>query len=215
MADNIKWNVLLSSNNKAIGEVANVKGGIFDIYIYPEYYSNVTIGNIIVINAEKFKLLGIVLKLAHETRLGSFTPLRKSRNEINQIYPDLERYHSFVSTIVYTSHLDLTSEKSEIIHRRAGMPKLHDLAFTVQENDLLDTFFKPNGLWNFSFLKYYIKEGASIIEVNDLLYCHKGYIKSKINQDKKSFYKAFIKALIEAEVEDIATYMEVLEEVLR
>jgi hypothetical protein len=215
MANSIAWHALLSSNDKAIGEVANVKGGIFDIYIYPEFYPNINVGNIIVINAEKFKLLGIVLKLAHETRLGSFTPLRKSRNEINQTYPDLERYHSFVSTIVYTSHLNLTSEKPEIFHRRAGMPKLHDLAFIVKENDLLDTFFKPNGLWDFSFLKYYIKEGASIIEVNDLLYYHKDYIKSKINQDKKSFYKAFIKALIEAEIEDIATYMEILEEVLK
>lgn len=215
MANNIKWHALLSSNDNAIGEVANVKGGILDIYIYPEYYPNVNIGNIIVINAEKFKLLGIVLKLLHETRLGSFTPLRKPRNEINQTYPDLERYHSYVSTIVYTSHLDLSSGKSEIFHRRAGMPRLHDLAFIVQEEDLLDTFFKPNGLWDFSFLKYYIKEGASIIEVSDLLYCHKDYIRSKINQNKKNFYKAFIKALIDAEIEDIATYMEVLEEVLK
>ncbi|GEM_PF-3605251 len=215
MANSIAWHALLSSNDKAIGEVANVKGGVFDIYIYPEFYPNINVGNIIVINSEKFKLLGIVLKLMHETRLGSFIPLRKSRNEINQTYPDLERYHSFVSTIVYTSHLNLTSEKPEIFHRRAGMPKLHDLAFIVKENDLLDTFFKPNGLWDFSFLKYYIKEGASIIEVNDLLYYHKDYIKSKINQDKKNFYKAFIKALIEAEVEDIATYMEILEDVLK
>ncbi len=213
MANSISWNAFLSFNEKAIGEVANVKGGVFDIYIYPEYYPNIAIGDIIVINVEKNKLFGIVLELAHETRLGSFVPLRKSRNEINQAYPDLEKYHSFVSTIVYTSHLDLSLERPKIIHKRAGMPRLHDLAFIIQESGFLEAFFKPNG-WDFGFLKYYVKEGASLIEISEMFYHHKNYIKSKGNEDKENLYKAFMYALIEAGISDIAPYMELLEEVL-
>ena len=204
------WSRLFSQKENAIGEVAAVEAGKIEIYIYPECYPLVHIGDILAINAEGKKPIGLVLKLAHTSRYGSFTPMKSTRYEIQQTYPDLDKYHNFVSTMVYTSHLSSNS----VVHVRASMPRLHDLVYLVSDKDLLDDFFKPGGSWNLSFLKYYILEGAGSLELREFLYNHRSYFE-RYRGEQEEIIRELTRILLKSGIKNIAEYLEELCEFLR
>ena len=203
------WDFLFSKKNTAIGEVAGIEAGKIEVFVYPEFFNKVRIGSILVINSDSIKPIGLVLKLAHTSRYGSFTPMRMTRSEITKAYPDLEKYQMFVSTMIYTSHLDM--DKS-IKHFRAGAPKLHDLVYLVKEKPLLDAFFKPRS-WNFDFLRYFFEEGAGILEFRDFLYTHKRYFQEKTSE-KEDVLRAIINSLLPSSV-DLRLVLQEISEILR
>ena len=197
------WYELFSRKDNAIGEVAGVEAGRIEIYIYPEFYPSIHVGTILAINSEKIKAMGLVIKLAHSSRYGSFTPMKSTRQEIRQAYPDLDKYHNFVSTMVYTSHL----YRDQIIHVRASMPRLHDLVYIVHNELLLDKFFKPKGSWDFSFLRYYILEGAGPLEVKEFFYKYKDYF-IKHENEKECLIKEVTRILLKSRVKNVPEYLE-------
>ncbi|MHA1609354.1 MAG: hypothetical protein ACTSUJ_05040 [Candidatus Njordarchaeales archaeon] len=206
------WDIIMSDKTRAIGEVAGIEGGKIEIFVYPEYFSRVRIGSILIINSEQYKPMGLVLKLAHSSRYGTFTPMKMTRSEITSTYPDLERYHLFVSTIAYTSHLD---ERKNVKHARAGPPKLHDLVFLVNndQHKALSSFFKPNNSWNFDFLRYFFAEGASRLEFRDFLIFYRDFFE-KMRNEKENILQALIKSIIRAGVEHIGEWLEEISDVL-
>lgn len=186
----MSWGKLFSNENYIVGEVANVNDNLIDVFVYPEKFNTVAKGSILVIDSGDVRPVGIVLKKAHEASYSSFTPLRQPRDKIDESYPDLKNYHKFVSRIVYTS----TLRNNRIKHYRSIMPLLHDRVYILREPDFLDLFFKPEGSWDFTFLEYYLLEGADHIDVREFFMNHSEYFNSKI-EEKEAILNAVIDAL--------------------
>jgi len=203
------WGELLSEKRRAIGEVASVEGGKIEIFVYPEFYPRVHIGSVLIVDSEETKPIGLALKLAHSARHGQMVPLHRTRSEISDMYPDIEKYHRFVSTMAYTSHL----RGDEIIHVRSSMPKLHDLVFLVDSKSLLVRFFKPKDIWDFSFMRYYVAEGASYLELREFFYHHREFF-SDFLSEKDEIVSRVVYALIKSGIRDIAGFLEDINEVL-
>jgi len=206
----MSWAELFSRKENAIGEVTGVDAGRIEIFVYPECYPRIRVGSIIAINSEEIKPVGLVIRMAHRPRHGQIQPLRKTRSEILKSYPDIDKYHRFVSTIAYTSHV----RGDKLFHVRASMPRLHDLAFLVEIEDLLDAFFRPYGRWNFEFLRYFLMEGGGALELRELFFTHRNYFLSK-SDDLKDIVEALAVALYKAGVRgNLARYIEDVLEIL-
>jgi len=197
------WESVFLDKTRAVGEVAGVEAGKIDVFVYPESYPLVRVGSILVVDSEGCKPIGIVMKLAHTSHHGSIVPLRKTRQEIRSAYPDIERYYRYVSTIVYTSNV----VGGSVSHVRASMPRLHDLVYLVDSKELLDSFFRPQGEWNFEFLRYYIAEGSGNLEVRELFYTHREFF-MEYQQEKKQVISAIVNSLRKSGVSNIAAYLE-------
>jgi len=118
------------------------------------------------------------------------------------MFPDLEKYYKFVVTLSYTSHVI----NDEVSHYRTSMPKLHDLAYLVNDPDLVAGFIKPSGILNLDFLMYYISDGASIIEFRDFILNYSRII-NKITS-RKEFIDGLVKVLTKIGIRDVITYIE-------
>ncbi len=197
------WAELLSDKNRAVGEVAGVEAGKIEVFVYPEFYPNIHVGSILLVDSENAKPVGLVLKLAHSTQHGQIMPLRKTRDELARIYPDIDRYYRYVCVMAYTSHLS----GNRIVHVRASMPRLHDLVFVVNSDALLDLFLRPEGSWNFDFLRYYIAEGASSLELREFFYHHRDYF-SRFGADRNSIVSKVARTLYLSGVSGIGRYVE-------
>lgn len=204
------WGLLLSNKELAIGEVAGIEAGKIEVFIYPENFDQVRVGSILIINSSATKPIGIVFKLAHTSRYGTFTPMKMTRSEIESAYPDLKHYHLFVSTMIYTSHLD---PHGEVRHSRSSAPRLHDLVYIVNSKELLDDFFRPSGEWNFDFLRYFFAEGANVLDFRDFLFCHRDYFK-KHEEEKESILESLIRSLSRINTLDIGALLEEITDVL-
>lgn len=176
------WMTYLSDRDKAIGEVAGIESEIINIHIYPEYFDKVGFGSILMINSINIKPIGIVIKIAHSSRYQTFTPIRMTRDEIKKTYPDLDLYHLFVSSIIYTSHID---PYNKIKHFRANAPRLHDLVYLIDNEELLEKFFKPENEWDFNFLGYFFNNGGNILVFRDFLFRHRDFFIKKSSEKKK------------------------------
>ncbi|MEM4677474.1 MAG: hypothetical protein QXY55_06255 [Candidatus Korarchaeota archaeon] len=204
------WTSLFAVKENAIGEVACVRAGEIDIFVYPEHYSEIRVGSIIAINSDQVKPVGLAVNIAHEPRHGSIHPLRKGREEILREYPDIDYQHRLVLTVVYSSHV----KGNTLYHVPASMPRLHDLAFLVNSNDLLDAFFRPNGEWNFDFLRYVIEAGAQPLTLRGLFFTHRDYFLSK-DPNCQSLVRALARPLYMADPKNVGRYLECILEALR
>ncbi|RLE73901.1 MAG: hypothetical protein DRZ80_05480 [Thermoprotei archaeon] len=202
------WDYLFRRKDNAVGEVAGIESSKIEIYVYPEHFDKIRIGSIFLINSDDVKPIGLVLRLAHTSRYGSFTPMRMTRSEIQRAYPDLEKYHMFVSTIIYTSHL---GRDQKIRHFRASAPRLHDLVYLVNDKELLDAFFRPE-MWDFNFLRYFFDEGAGVLEFRDFLYTYKEYFQSR-EAEKEEILEAMINSLLTSSV-DLRLILQEIGEIL-
>lgn len=203
------WSKLLAEKNRAVGEIASVEGGRLEIFIYPEFYPRIHIGSILIVDSEETKPIGITLRLAHSARHGQMVPLHRTRSEISDMYPDIEKYHRFVSTVAYTSHL----HGDKIFHVRSSMPRLHDLVFLVDSKGTLEHFFKPEGDWDFSFIRYYVAEGAGYLEIREFFYHHREFF-LKFSEEKDEIISKIVYVLMKSGIRDIAGFLEDINEVL-
>ncbi len=143
---------IVNRSDILVGEVAGVEGDILEVFVYPERYNDIFVGSLVLIDSSDLKILGIVVRKTHSSRYGTFAPLRKNREELHKAYPDLDRYHRYVSSILYTSVLvDETP-----VHVRRGSPRLHDMVYVLKKSDLIMEFLKPRGGWDFSFINHLI-----------------------------------------------------------
>lgn len=183
--------VLLENKENAVGEVAGIESDIIDIFIYPDRFNEVGFGSILIVDAGEIKPVGIIVKIAHTSRYSSFTPMKMTRDEIKRVYPDIDLYHSFVSSIVYTSHIN---QSNEINHFRSIAPRLHDLVYLIDEEEFLDLFFRPHGQWDFSFLPYFFSYGGNILIFRDFINRYRDYF-IKRTEDKESIIEAVVNAI--------------------
>lgn len=148
----MKIGEIVNREDFLVGEVAGVEGDILEVFIYPEKYNDVFVGSIVLVDSSDIKLLGIVVKKAHSSRYGTFAPLRRSREELKKAYPDIDRYHRYVSSILYTSVL----ESETITHVRKGSPRLHDRVYSLGKETYVKEFLKPSGEWDLKFLDHLV-----------------------------------------------------------
>jgi len=184
----------------AIGEVASLKGGKIDVFIYPDKFKFVRTGTLFLIKSYGVYPIGMVLKLIHETRTGSFTPLGMTRDELKRRYPDIEDYEKFVATLVYVGHFD----GSEFRQFRASSPLIHDLVFSL--DDCLMDFIKHEGKWNFYFLRYFIAEGATPFEVKEFFLNYTDFWKENLSE-KREILEAIFESLSFFRMKDIEPYL--------
>ena len=198
------------NKENAVGEVAEVNNGMIEVLIYPEFHAKIKIGSIIIFDSEYVKPIGIVINQLHRTRHGHITPLRKPRAEILKAYPDLDKYHKYAVTVVYTSHyLD-----GKVRHYRSGMPRLHDLAFLVDKEEYLDAFFKPSGDWSLEFLEYYISAGAGPLEIREFLLTHLSYL-SKNRDTIQEFLRELIYVAYKTKLSKFSLFLEEIDKILQ
>lgn len=205
------WAKLFAVKDNAIGEVARVDADRIYILVYPEHFHKVRVGSIIAIDSEGIKPVGVVIRTAQESRRGQIQPLRKPREDLLKLYPDIENYYRLVSTVAYTSHVN----EDILYHVRASMPRLHDLAFLVDSNELLDAFFRAGEKWDFSFLSYIIREGAEPTSIKELFFTHRKYFLERAPDIKNLIYEV-ARSLYRAGIRDtMSQYLECIIEVLR
>jgi len=156
---------IINRNDLIVGEVAGVEGDIIEVFVYPDKYNDLYTGSILLINSSDLKLLGLVVKKAHSSRYGTFTPLRKSREELLKAYPDIDRYHRYVSSVLYTSVI----EGEQIIHVRRGLPRLHDMVYLLNRKEYILEFLRPSNKWDFKFLNYLVGANLSIFTIQEIL----------------------------------------------
>jgi len=189
----MNWGQLVSIENYMVGEVAFVDDNLVDVFVYPEKFNVVYKGAVLLVDGRRDSPIGIVIKKAHEASYSSFTPLRQTREQLEKSYPDLNQYHRFVSTIVYTSIL-----RNNVVHHfRSIMPLLHDRVFLVSDKELLDKFFKPQGEWDFTFLDYMIREIETKlipVDVREFFLNHSEYF-SSYHDEREEIIRALSKAL--------------------
>ncbi|OYT65743.1 hypothetical protein B6U74_02655 [Candidatus Bathyarchaeota archaeon ex4484_205] len=177
------------NSKNAVGEVANVDDMLIDIFLYPEYFGKIKVGNIIIVDSEGDKPIGIVLRLSHSPKAGSITPLRESLEKLRKRYPDYQYYLNYVTTIVYTSHYS----DNEVRHCRSHSPHLHELAYLVEDKTSLKEFLMPKGVWDTSFLINYLQGGAR--PFNIIEFVENNSVSLKNLGDVKGFVKSVARTL--------------------
>jgi len=188
---------LIASKDSAIGEVASVEGEAFEVFVYPECYPRVHVGDIVIVDSGDEKAVGVVSRLSHRSRLGSFTPLHRTRSEIREAYPDIESYYLFTLTVTYTSHFN----GREIVHMRGAMPKLHDLVYLIEDDELIRMFFDAG----FDFLLYYVEGGAGPLEVRELLHRHSNVLMSV---PPAELFENIARVLLRCWSQNVSAYLE-------
>ncbi len=185
----MSWNRIYADISRAVGEVASYNGDEIELFVYPEKFDRLVVGKLVLINCSgPVKVLGIVKELIHAPRHSSFSPLHMTRAEIEKAYPDLSEYHRFSSTIVYTSVL----RGEKVSHTRIIVPRLHDLAFIVEDKDLLLRFFMPGGSLDLTFMRYYLKH-VDTTTFRDFLITNHDVISKIISNDRN--FSEFIKKI--------------------
>ena len=199
---------IIADKSRSIGEVAGVEGDIIEVFVYPEKYEFVSVGKVVVINSGSYNPMGLVLKLSHSSRYGTFTPLKYTRSELEDFYPDLKEYQKFITSIVYTSHFD----EGGVKHFRRGMPLLHDLAYIVDSREALKQFFKPSGEWDFTFLNYFVRSGATFVEISEFFKNHMEFFKKEVD-DFQVFIARVLDGLRGLSFADLDMVLKVFDEV--
>ena len=209
----MNWGQLFSNDNFIVGEVAFVNDNLIDVFVYPETFNVVYKGAILVVDGRRDNPIGVVIKKAHESSYSSFTPLRQTRDQLEQSYPDLNQYHRFVSTVVYTSIL----RGGKVYHFRSVMPLLHDRVFLVNDENLLDAFFKPEGEWDFTFIDYIVREVERRlipVDIREFFLNHSEYFK-RHRDEKSEIVRALSEALIDHPYSLVVSILKELERIWR
>jgi len=179
----VSWQVVLASKENAIGEITGVSGGVCE---FLQYKPSVQIppGTFVLIKSNSNVIVGIVAEVFHKPRLGAVEPLHRTRDEIEEDYPEIMKsYLRRVSTVVVVGYHD----GDKFVQHRKLYPHIHDLVFEATD-DFREEFFKAGGSWRFDFLPYflaYYKEGDRANAYKDLLLSNSEFLKSKKGEVKE------------------------------
>lgn len=197
---------------RVVGEVSAAASDSFEFFVYPEAYPLVRLGSLVVADSEGLKPVGVVSSLAHRVGRGTFTPLRRTREELAKAYPDIDEYLQQASTAVIVGYVSGVA----VSQRRAAMPRVHDLVY-LAGGDFVASFLKPSGRWSFDFIEYL---AASLppkpleLLFRDFVDCHAAALKS-LAAERRDALLALSRALVKSSVANASRFLVELEAVMR
>ena len=183
--------------NKAFGEVSSIDGVEVSIYVYPEKYQNISIGNVVILNSGSYYPVIIIHRNLHRARREqSFYVLRMGHEDLESIYPDAITQYIYVVSGIMVGYCNTLGEVNWSI---GPPPRLHDLSYLIDRDDL-ENLLLVGGNPNFRWLENLIRA------TNDTLVIKEFFIKNRevlrdIGDPKKVFMELFI-SLFESGLRD-------------
>ncbi len=190
-------------NTEPIGEVFSIDSDYVDIFIYPEFLQWIRVGEILAVETDWGYALCIALSTSYRAQR-SFRALKLDMEVIRKNIPDIYKFHVLLTRAVYTSRF----ENGSIIHMKGGTPLLHALAFKIPD-DAIENFLKPKGKLDLSFIRSYIKAGAT---PEDLKYFINRYYEIISKVDSVDFVRELARILSSIENIDPLRYIKVVSE---
>lgn len=193
---------------RIVGEVSSAGSDSFEFFVYPEAYPLVRLGSIVVADSEGAKPVGLVASLAHRVGRGTFTPLRRTREELAKAYPDIDEYLQQASTAMLVGYVS----GSAVVQRRAVMPRVHDLVY-LAGGDFVRSFLRPGRRWSFDFVEYLaasLSPKSLELLFRDFVDCHAESLKS-LAAERRDALSALSSALVRSSVPNASRYLSELE----
>lgn len=157
----------------ALGEVSSIDGLNINIYIYPDRFPDISIGEIVVVNSGGILPVVIITSNIHRALSErGFTPLKMDHGDLSRMYPDIDRLYTYVATGVMTGYIS----RDGLIHiGLGGNPRIHDLVYIMDRDDRYILFHRDGrldlspliyiggGLGDIVFMREFIKRNMDIL----------------------------------------------------
>lgn len=178
---------------KAVGEILSIDGKIVSIFIYPEKYRDISVGEIIIVNSETYFPIMVVSKNVHRARREQgFIPIKTGYEAMKEIYPDADRLYIYAASSVLVAYTDADG----VLRIGYGpSPRLHDLAYPLDPDDRINLFLSNSGEPNFDMLKYLFSEGVNPIIFREFIQKNRCVIESI--SSKEDVFKSLFNTLID------------------
>jgi hypothetical protein len=187
-----------SGSETAVGEVASINGSKYIIYLYPERYPEISIGDILLIDSGIYHPIIVVDENIHRARREQgFTPLHTGHDELKEIYPDADRLYIYAISGVNVAYAD---EKGSVKTGFGPSPRLHDFAYDMEEEDKERLFLDEGDTPNFTILRYLLHGARDPILLREFIARNRDVI-TKLG-DEREVFSAFFNAITEMNLGD-------------
>lgn len=184
-------------NSDALGEVSGIDGVKLSIYVYPDKYSSISVGDIIVVNSDTYFPVMIVSKNLHRVkREQSFTPMRTDYETLKRVFPDVNRLYTYVVSGVLVAYLDL---KGNVYRGIGPSPRIHDFVYKLDEIDKV-SLMRGEGKIDFSILRYFVGFVRDTLLIREFILKNRLAI-SELGSESEVF-NALFKVLLDAGLSD-------------
>ena len=187
-----------TGSETALGEVASINGNRFIIYVYPEKYPEVSIGDILLIDSGVYHPIIIVDESIHRARREQgFTPLRTGHDELKEIYPDADRLYIYAISGLNVAY---AGEKGGVKIGFGPSPRLHDFTYEMEENDKKSLFLDEEDRPDFMIIRYLLNDARDPILLREFILRNRDVI-IRLG-DEEEVFKAFFTAVTEMNLGD-------------
>ncbi len=155
-----------SNIENAIGEVLSIDGNRITIYVYPERFQDISMGDMLIVKSDYVNPILVIDRNIHKARREQgFTPIRVGIEEFRRLYPDSEYYYMYVTSGLYVSYAD---SNGVLFLSIGASPNVHDLAFKLDSNDRIKLFLKGSEI-SFDILRYIFWDKIDIMLFREFL----------------------------------------------
>jgi len=187
-----------TGSEAAVGEVASINGSKYVIYVYPERYPEISIGDILLIDSGVYHPIIIVDENIHRARREQgFTPLHTGHDELKEIYPDADRLYIYAISGVNVAYAD---EKGDVKVGFGPSPRLHDFTYDMEEKDKEKLFLNEEDALDFTILRYLLHGARDSILLREFIARNRDVIAGL--GDEREVFKAFFTVITEMNLGD-------------
>lgn len=137
---------------KPVGEVSSISSNTVSVYLYPDAYEDVTMGDLVLVASRLNGYIGVVVKNLHRVRRErSFSLMGMDYEEVKRLYPDIDRLYIYAVEVAMVGYFP---EGSSINVGLGGSPRLHDPVFKLDEEDAVNLFMDDAGVVSFDVFRY-------------------------------------------------------------
>ncbi len=178
----------------AVGEVLNINGDVISIFIYPEKYSDVSIGEVLLVNSGSYYPILVISKNIHRARREQgFTPLKTGYEKLKTIYPDVDRMYIYAISGLLIGYID---EKGYLNVGYGAPPRLHDLTYILDSKSKTAIFLNRDGKPDFNVIRYLFSQGIDPLFFREFIMKNIDVIKSL--GDKESVFNSLFDSLLKS-----------------
>lgn len=152
------------NNRKSIGEVSSISGNTISLYLYPEEYEDVSIGDIVLVVSRANGYVGVVVKNLHRVRRErSFSLMGMDYEDVKKLYPDIDRLYIYAVEVAMVGYF---SEDSGLNIGLGGAPRIHDPVYKLDVDDAVKLFTDSDGVSFdvFRYLRDYLSDDVWVRE---------------------------------------------------
>ena len=136
---------------RPVGEVAGISGTNITVYLYPEAYEEVSMGDLLVVVSKLRNYVGVVVKNLHRVRRErSFSLMGMDYEEIKKLYPDIDRLYVYALEV---SLIGFSVDEGSFNLGLGGAPRIHDPVYKLDSDDVVEVF-KAGDDVSFSVFRY-------------------------------------------------------------